>query len=225
MKTADKKIIGFAWWQELLIWIPLTIPFLAYLLWQADLPSEVASHYGLNGKPDRTMKPFEFMLIMTVIGLFTSSVLYIAPRIDPKKNNYPHFKGLYFTVRIFVNVLMAGIVVMSYLEAMGNAIPIPRIISAAVMLLFLILGNHLGKVRNNYFVGIRTPWTLQNEEVWRRTHRLAAKLLSGSAAISIILSFFVTEPFLMVLILGTVLIGLIFPTVYSYFVYRSLKSE
>lgn len=225
MTTAEKNKLKFTWWEEVLIWLPLSLPFLSYLLWQDALPSEVASHYGINGQADRTMKPFNFMLVMTVVGLFTGGVLYIAPKIDPKKNNYPHFKGLYFTVRIFVNLLLAGIVVMSYWQAMGNEMPITRIISAAVMLLLLLLGNHLGKVRSNYFVGIRTPWTLQNEDVWRKTHRLAAKLLSGSAAIAIILSFLLPENYLFMAIMTTVGVGLIFPTIYSYIIYRKLKSE
>ncbi|MDX5320914.1 MAG: SdpI family protein [Bacteroidota bacterium] len=209
--------------KELVIWFPLVVPYLFYFVWKDRLPERVPSHYGINGEADAFMAPFELLIFMTVIGVFVSALLMAAPFIDPKKSNYLYFEGFYFFIRLFMTLLLSSIVIMSMAIGLGYSIPVDRIISVAVLGLMLVLGNYMTKVRTNFFVGIRTPWTLSNEEVWRKTHRLAGRLLVSTSLLSLAVLFFLPSSTFVFLLFGTIGIGLIYPTIRSYFWYKSMK--
>jgi uncharacterized membrane protein len=90
-----------------------------------------------------------------------------------------------------------------------------------ILILFLILGNVMGNIRNNFFVGIRTPWTLASEEVWTKTHRLAAKVWVVSSLITMVLIAILPHPEIVFGIYVGVI--LIIPIVYSFLVYKKLS--
>ena len=117
-------------------------------------------------------------------------------------------------------ILGAGIAVLVLLEANGQDVRINEMIFAGVGLLFIVLGNYMGKVRKNFFIGIRTPWTLASDEVWSRTHRLGGKVLI-LIGLFMMLNGFVrfSERWLMAAIIAAALV----PVVYSYVIYRNIE--
>jgi uncharacterized membrane protein len=113
-----------------------------------------------------------FVVPLAILGV--AALTHVLPKIDPKRANYPKFLDTYW-------LLINGILIffgVAYLAVLGNAIgapvPIQRVMPVALGFLFIVIGNYLGRVQPNWFLGIRTPWTLSSDTVWRKTHRLGA---------------------------------------------------
>ena len=110
---------------------------------------------------------------------------------------------------------------MTLLNASGVIVNRPIFIQIMVSLLFILIGNVMGRFKHNYFVGIRTPWTLANEEVWRKTHRVAAPIWVLGGIINILLAFTETN-FKGIWFVAIVAVISIVPIVYSYIVYQQI---
>ena len=193
-------------------------------LWAAagwsDAPDRFPVHWGLSGEPDRFGGRLEGMLGPPVLGLALYLALLFLPRIDPGRANYANFAAAYATLRVALVAMAAGIYGVMQHAARGGApgggaAALPFVLGGV----FLVIGNVLGKIRPNWFIGIRTPWTLSSAESWTRTHRaggwffvvlglvmMSAGVVTGRAAFTAAMAF---------LILGVVAL-----TVYSYIVWR-----
>ena len=99
------------------------------------------------------------------------------------------------------------------------------IVGLAVGTLFIIVGNYLGKTRSNFFIGIRTPWTLSSDSVWQKTHRLAGKLFMLSGLIIVVSSWFIANSNLGTLVIFTVLPAALIPCIYSWWLWRSEQNN
>ncbi len=184
------------------------------------LPEQIPTHWNARGEVDGwTPKPWG-VFVMPLIAIGTLVLMKLIPVISPKGFRTDEFLGV---VSLFQLVLVAfecalGVVILLF--AAGHEIDVSLFIVVAIGVLFLILGNYLGKVRKNFFIGIRTPWTLASDEVWARTHRLAGWLFAA-AGLLMIVGGFTGLPF-GVTVGGAVLAGLI-PVVYSFLAYRRIE--
>ncbi|MFK7797472.1 MAG: SdpI family protein, partial [Aureispira sp.] len=105
----------------------------------------------------------------------------------------------------------------------GRAPANPTILLGGCFILFMLLfGNYAGSIRPNYFIGIRTPWTLQSDEVWRKTHRLAGRLLIGAALIGLVLLLLLPSSWGMLGVVALMVGALLIPVVYSFLLFRKL---
>lgn len=154
--------------------LTLFLPMLCGLLLWNRLPAQIATHFNINGDPDgyssRAFTVFALPLILAAIQL--ACVLAVS---RDKKT-----QGLNSKIKNIVlwicPVISAAVFVCIYGRALGHGLNIGTIFSALIGLEFIIVGNYMPKCRQNNIVGIRVPWTLSNEEVWNRTHRLAGKI-------------------------------------------------
>ncbi len=185
------------------------------------LPEQVPIHWNIQGEVDnyggRFMGAFGLPLMTLVLYL----MMVFVPRIDPKRSNYTKFTGAYNAFVAAFVIFMLSMQAAILLFTFGYNIDIGVVVQIGVGLLFLVLGNYLTRVRHNYFFGIRTPWTLANETVWRKTHRFGG-MLFVIAGILIIVSV-VTWPELrfFVTIAGAIGVSII-SMVYSYLLFRKL---
>lgn len=182
------------------------------------LPATVPVHWNARGQANgfapRAWGAFLMPVVMAAVYLLLTAV----PRISPRGFGVERFARVY---RIFRTAILAFLLLTSVLVSWagtGAKVPIDWAVYLGVGLLFVVLGNFLGKVTKNFFVGIRTPWTLASNEVWLRTHRLAGKL-SVLAGLGLIVCGLlgVGGPFAS--LAAVVLMGGI-PAVYSYLLYR-----
>jgi len=127
---------------------------------------------------------------------------------------------LYTLFAGFNTLLFTGM----YLVSLGFHVNFVFLITFGVLLMFLILGNYMGKFSANYFIGIRTPWTLENEEVWNHTHRLTGKLWVGSSLIMLVVRLMVNNEVFFYIFIPYVLIIVIIPILYSYLYYKRLST-
>lgn len=205
-------------WQ-LLTLLALIVPSLYLLYMWPALPAQVPSHFGLNGHADGYTSRANIWLLTLALPLGVALLFTLLPLLDPKHRldgNSPNFQKL----RLAVVALLSSLACYSLYAALHPNTPPGRGLAVVLGLFFAFLGNYLTTVQPNYFVGIRTPWTLESPTVWARTHRVGGILfcLSGllMAGLALVLPQAWTQTMLLVFILGTV----VFCYAYSYVVFR-----
>jgi len=143
-----------------------------FSLWAyPHLPAQVATHFNLQGEPNGWSSRLMAVALVPVIGIFMAFMFTFLPRIDPKKANYAKFGTTWWTVANAALILLALVHVAVLGKAMGWAVDISRIVGLGVGGMFILIGNLMTRIRPNWFMGIRTPWTLSSDTVWRKTHR------------------------------------------------------
>lgn len=201
-----------------------TAPLLIAAMWAfalavyPRLPERVPTHWNLRGEADGWGGPgaaFLFPAIATGLVL----LMWVLPRIDPRRANWEKFRG---EVRLIVAVLVlvcAWIQAVALGAALGWNVDTGRAVMGGVGVLLAVIGNYLPRIRSNWFLGIRTPWTLSSERVWRDTHRIGGRafVLGG---VAMVLAGFVPGAFARVLSVGAVAVAAGIPVVYSYLAWR-----
>lgn len=184
------------------------------------LPAVMATHWNFQGTPDGYSPKYvaAFMGLLLPLGFYF--LLNALPYLDPKKKEaYDKFQGTYSLIKnylILFFLLMHWLVILS---ALGYPIQISVFVPGAVGLLLILFGNHLGQIKPNYFVGIKTPWTLASEEVWHKTHRLAAPLWVVGGIVCFI-SVFLPKSLMGWVFFGSILVVALYPVIYSYWLYK-----
>lgn len=185
-----------------------------------SLPEQIPTHWNAQGEVDGYMKKPGGVIIMPAMAVFTFVIMKLIPVISPKGFRIDKFSDVFGVLQVTLVGFMSIVAILVMMEARGLDVRINEMIIAGTGLLFVIIGNYLGRVRKNFFIGIRTPWTLASDEVWNRTHRIGGRLfiLSGVIIwIGAILRLPLT--WTVGVAVGLVLI----PVVYSYFLYRKIE--
>lgn len=187
------------------------------------LPQRVPMHWGADGKVDGWGSPWEAILLPPVIALFAYGLLLLVPLLDPRRASYALFGE---TLRVFRTALVAfilGVHAATLMEPLGVPISTDRVVRVLLPLLFVVLGNRLGRLRHNWFFGIRVPWTLESEEVWTRTHRLAGRVWVVAGLVLVPAAFLPTKAGLAAMGVGFA-VATILPIVYSWALFRRLSA-
>ena len=205
--------------RELFLIVLTIIPIIYLLINWSSLPDQVPIHFDLGGDPNGYGS--KLIYIFLPIGVYL--LMLVLPYIDPRKSNYEIFGSTYFKLRVILSLffgIIDTIVVYNTLhgiDKMGLLLPI------SVFLLFTLLGNYMGNFRPNYFVGIKVPWTLNNDVVWTRTHKMAGKLWFWGGLIGIASLFFVKN-FALVMV-PIIIFIVVVPIVYSYIIYQKISKQ
>lgn len=185
----------------------------------ARLPHRVPSHWNLQGEVDGWMEKPWGALLQPAIATAMLGVLWVLPRIDPRRANVERSAE---DRRLLVNLLILFFAVVqgaTYGYALGWPVQVDRVILAAVGLLFVGLGNYLPRIRSNWHMGIRTPWTMDNERVWRATHRVGGRTFVG-AGLVMALSALLPDPLRGWTTGAAIAVAVALPLVYSYVAWR-----
>nr|WP_315989373.1 SdpI family protein [Desulforamulus aquiferis] len=146
------------------------------------------------------------------------------PKIDPKKENYLKFASSYEKIRLATVALMVVLNLFTLLVGLGYDINISLMVRIAIPLLIIVIGNYMGKVRYNYTLGFRLPWTLASEEVWNKTHRLGGKLMVAGGLVAL-LGVFTPPSMGFALVMVGILLPIVVTTVYSFLSYQKLRVD
>lgn len=189
-----------------------------------QLPAEVATHFDIHGVAD-DWSTRRFAAAMVPVMLFLTLVIsVILPKIDPRRANYSLFNPTYWTVVTTVMLLLLGIHVLVLGSALGWKVNLGRWGFIGMGAMLIVLGNLMSRVRPNWFLGIRTPWTLSSDTVWRKTHRFGgmAFVLAGCCFLA---AAMVTAPWAPYAAFGATAVAGLSSVVYSYLVWRREPRE
>ncbi len=195
---------------------------LATVLAYPYLPNTVPTHWNLHGEADGCSAKWSLFLIGPGSMAGMMLLMYFLPWLSPKNFAVDSFRSTYLRIMVFLLCLLAYLFVVTLWVGLGHPLNVGRAIMVGVCLLFALLGNLMGKIRRNFYMGVRTPWALANERVWNATHRLAAKTFVAGGLLGLALTAAGIDgwPVISVLLLG----GLV-PAAYSLVYYKQLEKQ
>jgi uncharacterized membrane protein len=184
------------------------------------LPESMPTHWNARGDADGfTSKPWgPFLLPLVMAG--TCFFFLVVPRISPRGYGVARFKSTFEIMQTAILSFMFLVTLLGLLAGIGTPVPMGRAIQAGIGLLLVVLGNFMGKLTKNFYVGIRTSWTLASDEVWLRTHRLGGKLFV-LAGVGLFVSGLLVNSAVPLVVAVAVAGGI--PVVYSYVLYRRIE--
>ncbi len=211
MSTKNTFIISFAL---------IICATLGGLLFWNQLPDPVASHWGLNDQVNGTMPKFCGVFLMPVISIGVMLLFLAIPLIDPLKANLAKFRESFNTFIVLMMVFLCYIHGLTLAWNLGYVgIHMSTAILPAIGLLFFFIGGMMSKAKRNYFIGIRTPWTLASDTVWDETHRVGGILFKISGLLAMA-SIILPPMYAFILLLVPLLSSTVFCVGYSYMLFQ-----
>lgn len=197
------------------------IPLFALILSAAAfpfLPDQIPIHFDIAGNPDNySGRVFVFMMPVLCFGLL--ALAEVMPHIDPRQMSYEKFGKHYQSLHILVQLLLMVVQIITITVALGYSIQIQTVVPLMVGLLLSFCGNMMPKFKQNFFCGIRTPWTIQDEDVWFRTHRVTGRLWMVCGLL-IACTGILPEGLRLVLFFPALALMVLFPYGYSCWIYK-----
>jgi uncharacterized membrane protein len=190
------------------------------------LPEKIPTHWDIRGEVDKyTLKQDAWLHFYAVPGLlaFWVFVTWLLPRISPEQFSLDAFKSTYNYLMVLVAVLFAYLHAVILWNALNPSFGFARPFCIGFFLMFALLGNVIGKTRKNFWVGVRTPWTLADDRVWYQTHRLAGWLWVICGVAGILLSL--GNNAMLVTAFCIMIAAAVFPVFYSLYLYKSLQRQ
>ena len=202
-------------------WVIIAAMFaLAAIVWRGA-PDSLPVHWGLSGAPDRYGNKVEALLMPPLLALGVYMLMLVVPRLDPGRANYANFRSAYTLIRYAVLLVIAAFYVVTLLVGVASwQFDMGRIAPAIIGIVFVALGSVMGKLRPNWFVGIRTPWTLSSKRAWSKTHRLGGWLFVA-LGVMFMVGALSTSPVLRVMPLVAVAVVVLVLFAYSYVQWRN----
>lgn len=182
------------------------------------LPERVASHWGANGEVNGYMSRFWGVFLMPIVMAGMALLFMIVPRMDPKRKNIEHFRKYFDTAIVSIALFLFYIFGLTISWNLGNRFDMGRYLAPAIGGLFIVMGVLVSKAEPNWTIGIRTPWTLSSEAVWKKTHALGGTLFKISGILAVLGAVFPSAAFALILV--PILATVISLFLYSYFEYR-----
>lgn len=192
--------------------------FIAGLIIVKDLPDQVPVHWNFAGEPDNWMDKDIGTFLLPLVTLGMVILFPILQKIDPKRKNYEKFKGPWEVIQVSIVGMFAYFYAVSMYMTLypQQSNTMGQFMIFGIGLLFVILGNLMGKVRHNYFVGLKTPWTLADPQVWQKSHRFTGWIFVFAGLAFIVESIiWIHIPYVFFTI---VLLTVVVPIVYSYLI-------
>lgn len=197
----------------LLMWLLALAPLAMVAFFWNRLPEQVPIHWGTNGQVDNYAAK-SYLWALCAISPVLALLFQALPRLDPKRENYPKFQGTYDLVCTLFPCIMLFVMGVTISEALNPGdLSVGRLIMGAVSVIFIIIGNIMGKLKSNWFMGFRTPWSLSDPDVWVKTNRMGGWVFFLDGLVTLVLCLFAPEETMVFFMIGIFLVG----TVLTYF--------
>jgi len=208
-------------WQDTVI-VVLGLMAIGFALYHyPQLPDKIPAHYDLNGNVDRYDSKGATLGLLAAMGLALPLLLGLLRRIDPKKANYSAFVNAFGMIRLSLAIVLDTILVVTVLDGLGREVSVIKVLFSLLGLTFIIIGNYLPQIKSNYFFGIRVPWTLNNAEVWRRTHRVSGPVWFVAGFV-LIAGGFLPDAWGFAVLAAVLAVCAVFPILYSWRISKSV---
>jgi uncharacterized membrane protein len=184
------------------------------------LPDSIATHWNIHNQVDGYVPKWSLYAAGPGLMALVMLLMYCLPWFSPKNFEVDSFRRTYLQIMLVLLCMAAYFFGVFLWAAFGHAVNMGRALVGGGCLAIVLCGNLMGKIRRNFFMGVRTPWALANERVWNATHRLAAKTMVVSGLVGLAISA-ASPNFWLVLVVLT--IGLLIPAAYSFVFYKRLE--
>lgn len=184
------------------------------------LPTQVPSHWDMAGNVNGYMPRFWAAAFPALMVAVLALLTWLLPVISPKRFRIGPFANVYVGLMLVIQAFMLVTGIIMLLAGAGFNVAVPMVAMLGVGTLLVVLGNYMGKLRRNFFIGIRTPWTIASEATWERTHRLAGPLFVVAGIVVLVTAALGSAPWIGLVCIG---VAALVPVVYSYLVYRRLE--
>ncbi|MCI8374121.1 MAG: SdpI family protein [Lachnospiraceae bacterium] len=198
------------------------LSFAAHLLLFPQLPQNVPIHWNAYGEADNWGHK-STTLFLALLPFLMLLLFRIIPKLDPRGKNYEKHQKAYQVFVTFFVLFLTAILWINNAASLGYPVPIERLVPIGVGILFLAIGNYMPQLRTNYTMGIKNPWTLESEWVWKKTHA-AGGVVFILMGFSMVLNGFLPTPWMAQITVGIILLGVLGLEVYSYLLYQKWKS-
>ena len=204
----------------LLMWIIAVLPLLLVAAVYGRLPDAIPTQFGFDGTVNSYGPKSTLWLLAGICPLFAALFQFL-PLIDPRRANYGKFQKYYDLFAIGLELFLTAILGLVLTESLHpGTLSMGRAILALLAVLFILIGNMMGKVKSNYFFGIKTPWALDDPDIWARTNRLGGRLWFITGVLLLPCSLLLPETVSFVLMLVGILGSSVLVYVLSYVWYR-----
>ena len=199
----------------------LVLMFAAAVITWPTAPDRIPVHWNVVGQVDRYGGKIEGLLAVPLVAAATYLLLRFLPRVDPGKANYAAFSTTYTVMRVATLLVLGAIYAVIHMWIRGREVSVNTVVPVLVGGLFVLIGALMGKLRPNWFVGIRTPWTLSSKNAWVRTHRAGGWLfIAHGLMLMLVMPFANPQRAFLVLVVGvSVIAG--WSMIYSYMVWKN----
>src|SRR3972149_9250140 len=167
----------------------VALMFLASYLLLPRLPSQIPIHWNINGEIDGVMDKGIAVWFMPALALIMLGFYEILPLLDPRAKNYKLFQKEWHFIQAIIVGFLAYMQFLTFNIAFNPEAPFLRLMFAGLGTMFILLGVNLKNIRQNYFIGIRLPWTLANEKNWKKTHLFSSPSFVAAGTITLIESY------------------------------------
>lgn len=209
---------------RILVYLLALLPVLLLTFLYRQLPEQIPTHWNLDGTVTYSVKANSWLLVL--IGPVLAVLFDIMPKIDPRRNNYRRFGKYYDGFCIFMMIFLFIMNGITLSEAFyPGKISVSKTIMLLLSVLFIFMGNIMPKIKSNFYFGIKTPWTLSNEDIWCKTHRLTGQLFFWSGFVLLFATFLVSDLLLFSLLLIVVFTCSLLPMLMSYLWYQKLETK
>ena len=208
---------------EITITVLVLLSFLVGTALYSRLPEQMASHWNAQGQVDDYLPRFWGVFLLPTIMTALWLMFVAIPRIDPLRENIASFRKHYDLLVLVIILFMLAVYAHTLLWSLGIQVGTNQLVSALTGLLFFFVGVTLQHAKRNWFVGIRTPWTLSSDAVWQKTHYLGARIFKLTGVLALLGLLLPTLAIYLVLV--PVVTASIIIVVYSYFCYQKIEME
>jgi uncharacterized membrane protein len=177
----------------------------------------------MGGKVNSYSSKISGTLFLPLFNIGMYVLLVLLPKIDPRKKNYQYFGNTYRNIRLLLALFMTTMFFVVMQIALGAMAMDSKAILILIFGLIAAFGNFMRTIRSNFFVGIRTPWTLDNPEVWRKTHEVGGKLWFYASLLGIVILLFIGKEDTTWFVIPYLCAIVLYPILYSYFIFRKIN--
>lgn len=209
-------------------WLPIvligiSLGLASYL--QTYFPPEVPVHWNIRGEIDGYAGRLFGAWFLPILSLGLYLLFLGLPYIDPKKSHYEKFEEAYHGIKNLMIVFMFVLYILVGAAGLGITVPVGNLLPIGVGLLFIGIGYYVKEVKQNWAIGVRTPWTMESPTVWKKTNELMARLMLLGGVLISMSAFPIEDIYKAGLFILAIIIIAVAPIVYSYFAYRAEQKK
>lgn len=196
----------------------IIVAFLIGIAMYPSLPDEIPTHWNTEGEVDGTMPVLIGLFLLPTMMAVITGLLMVLPRFDPRYARYEEFQGSYDGVIILLNLFLFVLFIITILWSIGIEVPMNQVMSIMFAILMAGIAFFIRNVKQNWFGGIRTPWTMESEVVWNETHKRGFRVFLVIALFCLLGVILPEYAYLFILL--PVIIGSMYLVIYSYLLWK-----